>query len=110
MPDPTATALVLLSTFPSAEKATEVAKILVEERLAACVNLVSGIRSIYRWQGTVCDDSEVLAVIKTTQERYEALAARLLALHPYEVPELIVLPVIAGHAPYLGWLGDQVRD
>jgi periplasmic divalent cation tolerance protein len=102
-------ALVLLSTFPSAERAAEVAKILVEERLAACVNLVSGIRSIYRWQGKVSDDSEALAVIKTTQERYEALTARLLALHPYEVPELVALPVIAGHVPYLTWLGDQVK-
>ena len=101
--------MVLLSTFPSADKAAEVARILVEERLAACVNLVSGIRSIYRWQGAVSDDSEALAVIKTTPERYEALAARLLSLHPYEVPELIALPVLAGHAPYLGWLGDQVK-
>ncbi len=108
MTEPTVSALVLLSTFPSTDKAAEIARVLVEERLAACVNLVGEVRSIYRWQGDISDDREALAIIKTTPERYAALEARLRALHPYEVPELIALPVTAGAAPYLAWLGAQV--
>lgn len=99
--------LVVFSTFPSAEKAAEVAKVLVTERLAACANLVGPVRSIYRWKGEVQDDTETLAVIKTTSERLEALKTRLAALHPYEVPEVIALPVAGGHAPYLAWVTDE---
>lgn len=105
MPD--VAALVVLSTFPDAEKAAEVARVLVDEQLAACVNLVPAIRSIYRWQGAVHDDAEALAIIKTTAERYPALAARLAALHPYEVPEILALPLADGHPPYLAWLASQ---
>jgi len=100
--------VVILSTFPSADKAAEVARLLVEERLAACVNLVPAIRSIYRWQGTVQDDAESLAVIKTTEDKESAVLARLRVLHPYEVPEMIVLPIVRGHEPYLAWLAEQV--
>ncbi len=98
---------MVLSTFPDAEKAAEVARVLVDEQLAACVNLVPAIRSIYRWQGAVHDDAEALAIIKTTAERYPALAARLAALHPYEVPEILALPLADGHPPYLAWLASQ---
>jgi len=90
------------------EKAAEIARTLVEERLAACVNIVPGVRSIYRWKGEVCDDAEVLCVIKTRQDRVDALRDRLPALHPYEVPELVVLEVASGHAPYLAWIDAQV--
>lgn len=100
--------IVLLSTLPSPEKAAEVARILVEERLAACVSLVPAVRSIYRWQGAVQDDAETLAILKTTRGRAEALRARLIELHPYEVPEVLALPVDGGHAPYLAWVGAQV--
>jgi periplasmic divalent cation tolerance protein len=101
--------LVCLSTFSTPEKAAEIAHILVEEQLAACVNLVPAVRSIYRWQGQVSDDTETLAIIKTTAERYDALASRLVALHPYEVPELIAFPILRGHAPYLAWLTSSTR-
>jgi periplasmic divalent cation tolerance protein len=100
--------VVVFSTFPSADKAAEVARTLVEERLAACANLVPAVRSIYRWEGKLCDDSEVLAVVKTTSERAEALMARLAELHPYEVPEMLALPVTAGSAPYLAWVAREV--
>jgi periplasmic divalent cation tolerance protein len=100
--------LVVLSTFPNPDKAAEVARTLVNEQLAACVNLVSQIRSIYRWQGEVSDDVETLAVIKTTDERFEAMRARLVELHPYEVAEVIALPIEGGHAPYLAWVADSV--
>ena len=96
--------LAVFSTFPNPDKAAEVARILVTEQLAACVNLLGPVRSIYRWQGEISDDSETLAVIKTTRERFEALKARLVELHPYEVAEVIALPVEAGHAPYLAWV------
>ncbi len=95
---------VVLSTFPNPDKAAEIANILVGEGLCACVNLVPAVRSIYRWQGKIHDDTETLAVIKTSRERAEAVITRLVALHPYEVPEAIVLPVDGGHAPYLAWV------
>jgi periplasmic divalent cation tolerance protein len=95
---------VALSTAPSAEVAAEIASALVKEGLAACVNIVPAVRSIYQWEGKLCDESEVLCVMKTRSDRVEALRARLVALHPYQVPELIVLPVTAGHEPYLAWV------
>ena len=101
------TVVVVLSTFPSEARAAEIARTLVDARLAACVNLVTGVRSIYRWQGAVEEASEVLAVIKTTSERVEALRSRLVELHPYEVPEVLALPVTGGHAGYLAWVASE---
>jgi periplasmic divalent cation tolerance protein len=101
-------ALVVFSTFPDADTAARVARTLVEDRLAACVNLLPMVRSIYRWEGEVCDEAETLAVIKTTAERYPALAAKIAELHPYQVPEVIALPLADGHPPYLAWLAAQV--
>lgn len=100
--------LVVFSTFPDAETAARIARTLVEEQLAACVNVVQTVRSIYRWEGKVCDEAETLAVIKTTAERYAALSARIIELHPYQVPEVIALPLADGHPPYLAWLAEQV--
>ncbi len=85
------------------------ARILVTEQLAACVNIVGPVRSIYRWEGEISDDRETLAVIKTTSERFEEMRSRLVALHPYQVAEVIALPVDAGHAPYLAWVADETR-
>ena len=100
---------VVFCTFPNADKAAEVARILVEERLAACVNLTPPVRSIYSWKDAVQDDTETLAIIKTSADRFEALAKRIVELHPYEVPEVIALPVLGGHAPYLAWLHENTR-
>ena len=102
------TVFVVLSTFPDADTAARVARTLVDERLAACVNLVPTVRSIYRWQGAISDDAEALAIIKTTADRYAALAARIAELHPYQVPEIVALPLAEGHPPYLAWLAGQV--
>lgn len=107
-PSPTAV-LAAFSTFPNVEKASEIARTLVTEGLAACVNLVAPVRSIYRWKGEVCDDEEILAVIKTTRDRFDALRERLVALHPYETAELIAMPVEAGHPPYLSWVAAETR-
>ncbi len=100
-------ALVVLVTTPTAERAAEIARALVEERLAACGNVVPGLRSVYRWEGKVHDDAEALLVLKTTRARFEALRDRVLALHPYEVPEVIALPVEAGSARYLAWIAAE---
>jgi periplasmic divalent cation tolerance protein len=100
---------IVLCTLPNPEKAAEIAKVLVEEQLAACVNLVPGVVSIYRWKGELCNDTETLAVIKTSDERYAPLARRITELHPYEVPEIIALPIVEGHAPYLAWILESTR-
>ena len=102
-------ALVVLVTAPSAEQAAALARALVEARLAACGNVVPGLRSIYRWEGRVQDEPEALLVLKTTRDRLEALRERLLALHPYDVPEVLALPVEAGSAAYLAWLAAETR-
>jgi periplasmic divalent cation tolerance protein len=102
-------AIVVLVTAPGADEAARIARAVVEDRLAACGNVVPGLRSIYRWKGAVQEDAEALLVLKTTRDRFEALRARVLALHPYEVPEVIALPVEAGSAPYLAWISAETR-
>jgi periplasmic divalent cation tolerance protein len=99
--------LVALSTVESVADAERIASTLVEERLAACVNVIGGLRSIYRWQGSVQRDDEVLLVIKTTRARFGELRQRLLAEHPYDVPELIALDVADGALPYLDWIRSE---
>ncbi|MEO7149907.1 MAG: divalent-cation tolerance protein CutA [Rhodanobacteraceae bacterium] len=101
--------LLVLSTCPDAESASTIAQALVEECLAACVNRVPGLSSVYCWKGKNHEDSEILLLIKTRRERFEALRARLVELHPYDVPEMIALEIADGHAPYLAWLRDQTR-
>jgi periplasmic divalent cation tolerance protein len=101
--------VAVLMTAPSAEVAATIARALVGEGLAACVNVVPGVRSIYSWKGEVCDDAEVLCVVKTRADRFEALRARAVALHPYEVPEVVALPIVAGSAPYLAWIDSLCR-
>lgn len=101
------TFLLIMSTCPDAETAVRIAHALVEERLAACVNRLPGVASTYRWQGEILDDAEVLLLIKTTRERFEALRARLVELHPYDVPEVVALDIADGHPPYLNWIAQE---
>jgi periplasmic divalent cation tolerance protein len=100
--------VVALSTCPDEGTARTIAETLVSENLAACVNRVPGIRSTYRWDDRLQDDAEVLLVIKTCQSRMAALQQRLQALHPYELPELIAVPVVAGNEAYLQWVRQGV--
>jgi periplasmic divalent cation tolerance protein len=102
-------ALLVFTTLPSADKAAELAKLVVEERLAACANLLPAIRSIYRWQGKLQDENEVLLLLKTRAEHLERLKLRILELHPYDVPEVLAVPVEAGYQPYLEWLAGETK-
>jgi periplasmic divalent cation tolerance protein len=103
-----ASARIALSTAGSLEEGRRLARLLVERRVAACVNLVPGLTSIYRWQSAVEEAAEVLLLIKTTAEQLPALEATLRELHSYEVPELLALEVESGSGPYVDWLLDSV--
>ena len=100
--------IVVLSTCP-ADSAAPIAHTLVSEGLAACVNQVPGVTSTYQWQGQIQSDQEVLLVIKTAADRFEALKTRILALHPYELPEVIALPVCGAFERYAEWVQHTVR-
>lgn len=100
--------IVVLTTANSAEAAGKIGKALVESRAAACVNIVPGIRSIYRWEGKIFDEGELLLLIKTTEDLFEAVRATIRRLHTYEVPEVIALPIRRGDPDYLSWLAEQV--
>jgi periplasmic divalent cation tolerance protein len=102
-------ALLVFTTLPSADKAAELAKLLVSERLVACANLLPAIRSIYRWQGELHDENEVLVLLKTRAEHLERLKLRILEVHPYEVPEVLAVPVESGYQPYLDWLAGETK-
>jgi periplasmic divalent cation tolerance protein len=102
-------ALLCVTTFGSLEKAREIALILVDEELAACVNMLPEARSVYRWRGNVEEEGEVVCLIKTTPDAFERLRERLVELHPYELPELISLPILGAHPPYLEWLLSGVK-
>jgi periplasmic divalent cation tolerance protein len=98
---------VVLVTAPEPETAARIARTLVEERLAACVNVLPGIRSTYRWKSEVQQDDELLLVIKTRADRLVTLTGRVRDLHPYEVPEVIALAVDGGSADYLAWVAAE---
>jgi periplasmic divalent cation tolerance protein len=100
--------LVVLSTVGRAEDAERIGRALVERGLAACVNVLPAVTSIYRWKGKLEKEEERLLLIKTRAERFEALKQALVSLHPYEVPEVLALPVADGHQPYLDWLDESV--
>ena len=109
MADTETTVRAVLTTAPNTEVGGAIARTLVEERLAACVNVIPGVRSIYRWEGEVQDDPEVVLIIKTRADRCEALAARIKDLHPYDLPEVLVLPAVGGSAPYLAWIETETK-
>lgn len=102
--------LLCFCACPDADTARRIATALVSERLAACVNLLPGMRSIYRWQGRIEDAEEVQLQIKTTRTRLDALQRRLAALHPYAVPELIAVEAAGGLPAYLDWVATESRD
>lgn len=99
--------LLLFTTVPNAESAGQLAEALVAEHLAACVNQIPGLRSTYRWKGEICRETELLLIIKTRRDRLDAVKARILALHPYELPEIVAVEAAGGHVPYLDWIREQ---
>lgn len=103
-------ASVVLVTAPDAAVAEELVQALVQERLAACGNIVPGVQSIYRWEGTIQREVEVLIVLKTTAGQVPALIERVSALHPYEVPEVLEVPVQRGLDRYLGWIHESIEE
>lgn len=100
--------LVLFVTVDNHDTASRLATALVEKRLAACVNIISNIESVYRWEGKVCTDSELLLIIKTDQSHYIETESSIKNLHPYTTPEIIALPIKQGSAEYLNWLRDSL--
>ena len=102
--------VIVLTTLPAGADALALARTLVTERLAACVNLLPEMTSVYRWEGAVSQDPERQLVIKTTGARVGALQARIRELHPYDVAEFVVLPVIDGSDAYLGWVRDSTVE
>ncbi len=100
-------AIVVIVTASNEDEAAKIGKSLVDERLAACANIVPKIRSIYRWEGAVQDESEALMLIKTTDGAFDALVSRVKELHSYSVPEIIALPIGAGSSDYLQWIEES---
>jgi periplasmic divalent cation tolerance protein len=99
--------LLVLTTMPEREAALELARVLVEKRLAACVNILSGCTSVYRWEDNLERAEEVPLLIKTRAGRYAELEAAIRSLHPYELPEIIAVPIVQGFADYLGWVAEE---
>jgi periplasmic divalent cation tolerance protein len=101
-------ALIAFTTFASEADAARVARVLVEERLVACANLLPGARSLYRWEGRVADEHEVVVLLKTRKQDWTALLSRLHELHPYDTPELVAVRIAAGAPKYMAWLEAQL--
>ena len=101
--------IIVLVTCGSEEEALKIAHSLVEERLAACVNVVSPVRSIYRWEGKILDEKEWILFIKTQKERFEDLERKVKSLHSYSVPEIIGLPIVEGSTSYLEWMKETTE-
>lgn len=102
-------ALLILTTLPDQDTARQLARQLVEARLAACVNILSPCASVYHWQAAVQEEDEIPLLIKTSAERYQAVETFLREHHPYELPEIIALPIVQGLSGYLEWVGAQTR-
>jgi periplasmic divalent cation tolerance protein len=101
-------AIVVVTTVGTEEQANLIAREIVARRQAACVNIVPGIRSIYRWQGKICKDGELLLVIKTLEDEFEGIAATIRELHNYELPEILSFSVVRGERGFLQWIADSV--
>ncbi|HEX6067035.1 MAG TPA: divalent-cation tolerance protein CutA [Longimicrobiales bacterium] len=99
--------LIVFTNLPDRASALELARVLVETRLAACVNVLGEISSVYRWKGEIANETEVAVLIKTRVAAYEALEARIKALHPYEIPEIVAVPVAGGLPAYLEWVAAE---
>ena len=100
-------AVLIYITAGDRDEAVRIGRTLVEERLAACANVLDGMTSIYRWQGDICEDTEAVLIAKTTAEHVDVLTARVRGLHSYDCPCVVVLPVGGGNAGFLDWIAEQ---
>lgn len=99
--------ILVMITAGSEEEGANIAKALLEARLIACANLIGGVRSLYRWEGKVCDDPEILLLCKTVRHHFSQLSEKVKSIHSYDVPEIIALPLVEGWPPYLEWVGQE---
>ncbi|MAY80446.1 MAG: divalent-cation tolerance protein CutA [Deltaproteobacteria bacterium] len=104
------TVRLVFMTAPDESVASSIAREVVDARLAACANLLPGVRSIYRWEGEICDDGECLVLFKTTDENLQSLRDRIISLHPYECPEVLAVDVAGGSPDYMKWVLEQVSS
>ena len=105
-----ASEIIVYCTVPNKEIALSISKTVVEEKLAACSNIIPGLVSVYSWQNEICQDDELLLVIKTANEIFQKLHDRIIDLHPYDVPEIIGMPIEMGSKPYLDWIHENVSE
>ena len=103
-------AIVVITSVGTEEQADQIASELLRRRLAACVNLVPGLRSLYRWQGRICRDSELLLLVKTEDREFDAVAATIRELHSYELPEILAFPVGRGEPQFLAWIAASLDE
>lgn len=103
-------ARIVFSAVDSMSAAESIAQALVEERLASCVNIVPGLRSVYRWKATIHNEAEFLLIIKTSSEKSEVVVDRIVEVHPYELPEAVVIDIDGGHPPYLDWISVETES
>jgi periplasmic divalent cation tolerance protein len=101
--------IIVLITASNEEDAGRIGRALVEEKLAACANIIRSMRSIYRWEGRIEDEQEALMIVKTKKALFQRLKERVIALHTYSVPEIIALPIVAGSEPYLNWIQQETE-
>lgn len=107
--EPLMNEIIVLCTTGTLENGRSIASALVEAGEAACVNIIPGIQSIYRWEGKVCEEGEFLLIIKSVEKKFEAIKSRIRQIHSYQVPEIIAVPIRAGDEDYLKWLHDSVQ-
>lgn len=101
---------IVYMTAGSWEEAKKIGKELVSSRLAACVNILDNMRSIYRWDGEIQEDTEVVIIAKTTEDRIQGLIEKVKSMHSYDCPCMVCLPVLGGHQPYLDWIAEEVKS
>ncbi len=101
--------IVIYITTGSVNEAKKIGRALVEEKLVACSNVISPIRSIYSWQGKICDDKEAMMILKTRKTHFKQIVKRVEKLHSYDVPEIIAMPIIEGSSKYLSWINEETK-
>ena len=102
--------IIIFSTVPTKDAGNEIADKLIGEELAACVNIIPGIESIYKWKGDICRESELLLVIKSRESLFDSIKEKILSMHPYELPEVVSFQISDGHDQYLKWIDECTKS